>query len=138
MAAIGFVARPDIVWSARPLPGSGLRLLLHLVEGQGVELDLLDHGQQTVRACGGEVLAQAYAVYEVEVGVEYFAGRVSAEHAQQQRHYAFHYQGVGVGAEDHLAVLLLSHDPYAALAALDQILGRFLAFRHLLGRENSD
>lgn len=54
-------------------------------ESQGVETHLLDHGGQPVGPCGRKVGAQADGVDEVELRIEYFAGRASVEHADQQR-----------------------------------------------------
>ena len=51
-------------------------LLLRLV-GQGVDAHLLEHGHEAVGARRGEVLAEADAVDEVEVGGEDLCGAVA-------------------------------------------------------------
>ena len=96
--------------------------LLQGLEGAGVVADLAHHGHQTVAARGREVLAQANAVDEVEVGVEDLVGRPVVEHPHQQGHNALDDKRVGIGAEIDAALgVELRVDPDAALAALDQV-----------------
>ena len=70
----------------------------------------LHHSHKTVAACGREVFAQADAVDEVEVGVEYFLRGVSAEHAYEQCDNAFDDEGVALGAEVEQAGALVADD----------------------------
>ena len=67
--------------------------------GQGVHLHLLDHAGEAVGAGGGEVLAEAYGVDEVELGVEYLLRGVPVEGADEQGDDAAGDDGVAVGAE---------------------------------------
>lgn len=65
--------------SAEVLLGDGV-LGEGLLKGGGEELDVADHAEETVGACGGEVLFEAYPVDEVEVGMEDVGRGLSAKY----------------------------------------------------------
>ena len=103
--------------------------LLNSLEGLRVEAHLAQHGHQTVAACGAEVAAEAYAVDEIEVGVEDVVRRLIAQHTYQQSYDALYYHGVGVGAENYFALRVeLGRNPHTALAALYEVCRRFVGF----------
>ncbi len=51
-----------------------------LLKGGGEELDVADHAEETIGACRGEVLFEAYLVDEVEVGMENVGRGLSAKY----------------------------------------------------------
>lgn len=65
--------------SAEVLLGDGV-LGEGLLKGGGEELDVADHAEETIGACRGEVLFEAYLVDEVEVGMENVGRGLSAKY----------------------------------------------------------
>lgn len=51
-----------------------------LLEGGGEELDVADHAEESVGACGGKVLFKADFIDEVEVGMEDVGWGLSAKY----------------------------------------------------------
>ena len=60
-----------------------LRLCEFRFKRQRVHAHLLNHGQQTVAARGGEVFRQTDFADEIKVGVENFLWRMAAHHADE-------------------------------------------------------
>jgi len=105
----------------------GLHLSLQLgLECQGVELHLFDHGQKAVGAGGREVLLKPYAIDEVEVGIQYGLGRLTAQHADEQGNNALGDDGIAVGSENNLTVNQFGFNPNLTLAPVDEVLRGFL------------
>ena len=90
-------------------------------EGEGVEPDLFDHGGEAIGTGGGEVFFEAYLVNEMEVGGEDVLWCLSVECADEEADDAFGDDGVAVGTEPKEAVAVLAAEPYAALAAFDEV-----------------
>ena len=67
------------------------------------------------------MLAEPYAVDEEEVGIDDFAWRVPAEHAQEQGDEPLDDEGVALGREMKQSVAVVSDDPHPALASLDEV-----------------
>lgn len=98
------------------------------LEGECVHAHLFHHGQQAVATGGREVLLQADAGDEVEVGGKNFVRRVPGEHLDEQGDDTLYNESVALGLEDDFAVLFVGLQPYAALAAFYQVLVGFVAF----------
>ena len=69
---------------ALPCPVLSHRIVLvcFLIKYQGVHLDLLQHGQQTIGASGREMLSESYLLDKVEVGIKNVFGCLIIEHTQ--------------------------------------------------------
>ena len=100
--------------------------LLFLGESEGVEFHLFDHGGEAVGACGREVLFESYLVDKGEVGVEDVLRCLAVEGADEERDDAFGDDGVAVGLEPEFAVVVLTAEPNAALAAFDEVVVGFV------------
>lgn len=107
---------------------ANVRLAFLSLEGECVHAHLFHHGQQAVAAGGREVLLQADAGDEVEVGGKNFVRRVPGEHLDEQGDDTLYNESVALGLEDDFAVLFVGLQPYAALAAFYQVLVGFVAF----------
>ena len=94
---------------------------VNLGKGKGVHLDLFDHRCEAVRACGGEVLLEAYLVNELEVGSKDVLWRLTVEGAYQEADDAFGDDGIAVGTKPKEAVAVFAAEPYAALTAFDEV-----------------
>ena len=68
------------------------------------------------------MLFQADFIDKIEVGIEYLLGRMVAQHTDEQGHDALHDEGVALGREMDTAVGIVGLQPYAALAAVNQVL----------------
>ena len=73
-------------------------LLLRCIT-QGIGLDLLHHGEQTIGAGGWEVVFKADGINEMQVGLYDFGRRVVAYHPDKQGNDAFGDECVAVGRE---------------------------------------
>ena len=98
-----------------------LLFLLFRLKGQCVHPHLFDHSHQTVGAGWREVFFQSNLFYEVKVGIEDFLWCAVAEHADEQRHDAFHDERVALCREVNLAVDIVGLQPHTALATLNQV-----------------
>jgi len=67
------------------------------------------------------VLLQSDGLDEVKVGIQYLLRRMAAEHADEQRHDALHYQRVALCLEPHDAAFIVGLQPHPALAAVYQV-----------------
>lgn len=111
-------------------------------EGECVHLHLAEHGQETVAASGGEVITEAYALDEVEVGIENLLGSMVAEYADEQCHNALDDECIALGLEVNEALgRKVGGKPYATLAAFDEVLlslgalGKWLLLRTEVNEE---
>ena len=96
--------------------------------GQSIGLHLFEHGKEAVAAGGGEVIAKANTLDEIEVGIENFLWRMVAENADEEGDDALDDQGVALGAEMHEAFgCEVGNEPHAALATVDEVLFGLLA-----------
>ena len=89
--------------------------------GQGIEAHLLYHSNETIAASGRKMFLEAYLLDEVEVGIGNLFGGVAREHLYQKAYDAFYDEGIALGLEDEAPILLVGLQPYAALAALDEV-----------------
>ena len=97
-------------------------------ERNGIGLDALDHGEQSVGTRRRKVFGQTDLRNKIEVGIANFLGGVAVDHAQQETNEAFDDKGVALSAESERAVgVLIANNPNAALAAVDEIGLVFLA-----------
>ena len=97
-------------------------LSLPLAEHQGIHLHLLEHGQQTIGTCWGEMFPQTNLLNEIKVGIKYILRRLVVEHTKQQGHNALNYQCIALGLELHLAIHQVCLKPHTALATVYQVL----------------
>lgn len=107
--------------------------MLLSLEGEGIHLYLLDHGEESVGARRAEMLRQSYLVDEIEWVVKDFVRRGTLEHLGQQGYDALDYHGVTVGGEvDVSRVVHGGIKPHAALASFDETVGSLELFVHRL------
>ena len=97
---------------------------------QGVGLDLLHHGEQTIGTGGREVVFKADGINEMQVGLYDFGRRVVTYHPDKQGDDAFGDKRVAVGREHKTTVYEVALQPNATLAAFDKV-----AFYFILGIE---
>ncbi len=100
--------------------------VLTCLEGDGVGPHLLNHRQQAVAAGGGEVLPQADALDEVQVGVEHLLWRRTVKHAHEHRDDSLDDDGIAVGLQAHMPIDAVGLQPHAALATVNQVVGRLV------------
>jgi hypothetical protein len=68
------------------------------------------------------MLAQAYLLNEIKVGIQYVLGALVVEHTHQQCHYALYYQGIALGLKLYLTIYEVCLKPYTTLATIDKVL----------------
>ena len=66
---------------------------------QGIGLDLLHHGEQTVGTGGREVVFKADGINEMQVALCDFCGRVVAYHPDKQGDNALGNKRIAIGSE---------------------------------------
>ena len=68
------------------------------------------------------MLLQAYLLDEIQVGIQNLVRGMVGHHLDEQGDDAFYDQGITLGLELQATVLNIALEPYAALAAIDQVL----------------
>ena len=99
-------------------------LLSHGLESDGILAHLFEHGNETVAAGGGEVLAQANTVNEIEVSIYYFFCSMPAQYMDKQCYDALYQYSIRITLVDNLAVFYAGGEPYSRLATVNQVLLR--------------
>ena len=74
------------------------------------------------------MVAQTYAVDEVELAAEYVGRCLVVEHSYEQRDDALDDERIAVGRELQATVHVVALHPHAALAAFDDVFGSLVAF----------
>ena len=84
---------------------------------------------------------QTNLLYEIEIGIHNLGWGMTAQHTNQEGDDSLYDEGIAIGCKHELAILVVALQPYAALAAVDEVLLVlvFLVERsQLVARETSD
>ena len=89
---------------------------------------MFEHGGEAVGAGGGEVFLEAYDIDKAEVGIDDVLWGLPVEGADEEGDDALGNDGIAVGGEEELAILMAAAEPDAALAAFDEVALGLVAF----------